>query len=91
MKKYIVVRSLSQITSLSGNTVSSVLVPHLPEEVESHHSPDSHHLMQCFSLRCEEHLAADLPHVCGLHLHPAHPPQKTAGQEHGLWGMRTSG
>lgn len=71
-------------------TVSSVLVPYLPEEIESLHSPDSHHLMQCFSLWPEEHLAAGLPHVRGLPLHTANPPPQTAGQEHGLWSMRTS-
>lgn len=70
--------------------MSSVLVPYLPEEIESLHSLDSHHLMQCFSLWPEEHLAAGLPHVRGLPLHAANPPPQTAGQEHGLWSMRTS-
>lgn len=83
---------LSRLTrSLSfSHTVSSVLVPYLPEEAEILYSPDSHHLMQCFSLWPEEHLAAGLPHVRGLPLHVAYPPPQTAGQEHGLWSMRTS-
>lgn len=73
-----------------SHTVSSVLVPYLPEEAEILYSPDYHHLMQCISLWPEEHLAAGLPHVRGLPLHAAHPPPQTSGQDHGLWSMRTS-
>ena len=56
-------------------------VPLLSEETQVLRSAECDRPMQPLPARPEEPVAAALPHLSGLHLHPPHPPPQTHRQK----------